>query len=104
MLPASCKPAARAGARYAYTFHGFGVTLRQNQRAYFYGKLDALFPGLKQKYVQAFGDRYSCLSPNDGKLMKIFTETCRAHGLQYEMNDIIALCRDPYRREQLGFF
>jgi len=95
--------AARAGAKYAFTFHGFGVTLRQNQRDYFFDKLDALFPGTKRKYIHAFGNAYSCSSPNNAVLKKIFTERCRALGLKCEMNDIVALMRERYGSQMSMF-
>ena len=37
------RAAYNAGARFVYP--AFGVTLRQNQRAYFLDRLDELFPG-----------------------------------------------------------
>jgi DNA repair photolyase len=42
--------AGEAGARFIYP--SFGVTLRQNQREWYYSKLDEHFPGLRQKYVK----------------------------------------------------
>ena len=37
---------------------GMGVTLRDGDRQYFYAKLDQHFPGMKERYVKAFGNRY----------------------------------------------
>ena len=40
--------AADCGARFVYP--AFGMTLRANQRAYYYDRLDELFPGLRERY------------------------------------------------------
>ncbi|MDR1736049.1 MAG: radical SAM protein, partial [Oscillospiraceae bacterium] len=49
----------RAGVK-AVLFFGFGVTLREGNREYFYAKLDAHFPGMKQRYIKTFGNAYQC--------------------------------------------
>ena len=51
-----------------------GLTLRDGNRQYFYQKLDEHFPGMKEKYIQAFGDSYYCTSPANQQLMKIFAK------------------------------
>lgn len=48
--------AADSGAKYILA--AFGVTLRDRQREYFYLQLESKFPGLKEKYQRAFGNRY----------------------------------------------
>lgn len=97
--------AAAAGAKWVYHGEGggFGVTLRQKQRDYFYDRLDALFPGMKDKYVRAFSDSYACTSPNSGALHRAFKEECDKHGLLYRMGDIVKLTRDGYEKRQLSF-
>lgn len=97
--------AAQSGAKWVYHGEGsgFGVTLRQNQRTYFYDRLDALFPGMKEKYVRAFGDSYACYSPNSVVLYEAFKEECGQYGLLYEMDDIIKLTRRGYERQQVSF-
>jgi len=67
---------------------GFGVTLREGDREHFYAALDRDFPGVKQKYIRTFGNAYECGSPNNGRLMKIFTEECRKHGILYRTKDV----------------
>lgn len=37
--------------------YGFGTTMREGSRDYFYRKLDEYFPGMKQRYIRTFGDR-----------------------------------------------
>lgn len=97
--------AAQAGAKWVYHGEGggFGVTLRQNQRMYFYERLDALFPGIKEKYIREFGDSYACMSPDSGELFTVFKNECDRYGLLYRMDDIEKLIRKGYQREQLSF-
>ncbi|MCA9968923.1 MAG: radical SAM protein, partial [Anaerolineales bacterium] len=42
----------------AYILPGFGMTLRDRQRAYYYARLDRHFPGLRQQYERRFGNAY----------------------------------------------
>jgi DNA repair photolyase len=90
------------GARFIYP--AFGVTLRTNQRDYFYQKLDKLFPGLKGKYIREFGDKYSCASPNSKILYAAFAEECERLGIRYKMPDIISSYKSGYENSQLSFF
>jgi DNA repair photolyase len=68
-----------------YIIAGFGVTLRDRQRAYYYDKLDRLFPGMRQQYERAFGERYSASANNARKLEKIFRELCDRYGIATRM-------------------
>jgi len=69
---------------------GFGVTMREGDREYFYAQLDRLFPGVKQRYIDTYGLRYECESPNNATLMKLNTETCKKHGILYKPDDVFA--------------
>ena len=62
--------AHEAGA--SYILPAFGMTLRAGSRDYYYDKLDLLFPGVKEKYIQRFGERYECSSPNWRILDNVF--------------------------------
>ena len=79
--------ASRSGAKFIHTY--MGMTLRENQRAYYSEKLDEKFPGVKEKYIKNYGDRYNCLVPNYKQLYKVFTDECDRYGILYKMNDII---------------
>lgn len=57
----------------------FGMSLRDRQRAYYYDKLDALFPGLREKYEKRYGQRYGAPAPNAGLLEQVFEEACARH-------------------------
>ncbi len=69
---------------------GFGVTLREGDREYFYKKLEEHFTGIKQKYINAYGNSYECNSPNNAWLYKIFRDECRKHGILYKPDDVFA--------------
>ena len=59
-----------------------GLTLRDGNRQYFYRKLDEEFPGLKRKYIEAYGKRYALPSSNKSKLMKMFRERCLENNIE----------------------
>lgn len=93
--------AHKSGARFIYA--AFGVTLRDNQREYFYEKLDGLYPGLKDKYIRQYGNRYSCGSPKAKRLWKVFSAECDRLGLLYNMQDIIRCYKTGYEYSQISF-
>ncbi len=91
------------GAKFIYTT--MSVTLRENQRDYYYNKLDKHFKGLKEKYIKYYGDRYNCLVPNYRKLYKIFTSECDKYGILYNMKDIIkGYKKEIKENEQISLF
>jgi len=75
--------AAESGASYIVAW--FGMTLRDRQRAYYYEKLDKLFPGMKQKYLDKFKNSYSCTIENEAKIRIVFEEACKKHGISTVM-------------------
>lgn len=84
---------------------GFGVTLRNGNREYFYEQLDRHFPGMKQKYIRTFGDSYACNSPNHDRLMQIFTDKCKEHHILHTPNDIFKYLRTfESKSKQLSLF
>ena len=62
---------------------GMGLTLRDGSREYFYKNLDAAFPGLKEKYIQRYGNNYSVLSPHNARLMNLFRTRCKENRIEY---------------------
>ena len=52
------------------------LTLREENREYFYSQLDRLFPYLKDKYIQTYGMQHQINSPNNAILMKLFHQIC----------------------------
>lgn len=95
--------AHEAKAKFIHTY--MGVTLRENQREYYYQKLDENFPGLKEKYIKTYGERYICNPLNAQKLYKVFTEECEKYGILYKMEDIIRDYKKNFNEaEQISLF
>ncbi|MBP2642569.1 MAG: Elongator protein 3/MiaB/NifB [Firmicutes bacterium] len=90
------------GAKFIYP--AFGVTLRQNQRDWYYRKLEEYFPGLKQKYINQFGNAYECRSPKAKALWQLFHKECDRLGIFYKMEDIISSYKQGYGDNQLSLF
>ena len=84
---------------------GFGVTLRDGNREYFFRKLDTHFPGLKQEYIKHFGTAYVCNSPNHDRLMRIFRDRCSKHGIISTPDEVFRFLRTFETKErQISFF
>ena len=84
---------------------GFGMTLREGNREYYYAQLDRLFPGLKKEYIRQFGNAYVCNSPNNKRLMSIFKETCKKHNILWRTDDVFAYLREfEVKEQQLSLF
>ena len=81
------KLAYENGAKFIYTY--MGMTLRENQRDYYFNKLDEHFIGLKEKYIKYYGDSYNCVVLNSKRLYKVFIDECNKYGILYNMSDII---------------
>ena len=79
---------------------GFGTTMREGSRDYFYKKLDEFFPGMKSHYVETFGNRYECLSPNNDRLTGIFREECDRHGILNRPDDVFGYLHKFEVKEQ----
>ncbi len=67
---------------------GTGMTLREGNREYFYKQLDRLFPGLKEKYIRTYGNRYEIESPDSGRLTKLFHQKCAERGMLHDNGEI----------------
>lgn len=78
---------AQAGV-YGVINFGMGLTLREGNREYFYKQLDRLFPGLKERYLKTYGNRYEIESPQNTRLMKLFHETCAEYGMVHDNKEI----------------
>ena len=69
---------------------GMGLTLREGNREYFYDKLDAHFPGLKERYIREFGYSYEVTSPRNAELMRLFRSICEKNGIMHNNDEIFA--------------
>ena len=70
-----------------------GLTLRDGDREYFYAALDRHFPGMKERYIRTYGNRYELSSPNSRELMEYFESTCRSSGILYRPDDCFEFLR-----------
>jgi len=90
-----------AGARFVYPT--FGIVLMDKQRNKFYQLIDNEFPGLKNIYMDTFGNRKSLASPNSGKLKKAFVIEAKKLKLIFGMKDIVKSIK-PAGETQLKLF
>jgi DNA repair photolyase len=74
------RQAAASGAR--YIIPSFGLTLRSGSRDHYYKKLDEHFPGVKEKYISHFGDRYECISPRWSEMERVFLDETETNAIQ----------------------
>ena len=94
----------RTGVRGIICFD-MGLTLREGDREYYYAALDRHFPGLSRRYARTYGNAYAVPSPNAEKLMRLFHQTCEAHGMLHTPEDCFDFLRQfPEKNRQLSIF
>lgn len=86
------KMCVEAQARGVICF-GMGLTLRDGSREYFYRQLDRHFPGLKERYIKEYGNRYEVPSPRGGELMRLFHRVCENNGIMHNNDEIFDYLR-----------
>ena len=69
---------------------GMGLTLRDGSREYFYRQLDRHFPGLKERYIREYGDRYEVPSPRE------------QNGMMHDNDEIFAYLHRFEEKEPFG--
>jgi DNA repair photolyase len=69
----------------SYILPWFGMSLREGSRDYYFRKLDQLFPGLKERYIQQYGLTYICNSPRWRELDEVFQKRVYRHSIAVEM-------------------
>lgn len=86
---------------------GIGLTLRDGDRQYFYRKLDQHFPGLKQRYVETYGNAYDLPVPEEKKLMAFLIDFCRKNKMEWRSEELFAYLHrfeDRQEGKQLSLF
>ncbi|CDD45914.1 radical SAM domain protein [Firmicutes bacterium CAG:534] len=86
---------------------GIGLTLRDGDRQYFYRKLDHHFPGLKQRYVETYGNAYELPVPEEKKLMAFLIDFCRKNKMEWRSEELFAYLHrfeDRQEGKQLSLF
>lgn len=84
-----------------------GLTLREGNREYFYAQLDRHFPGMKQRYIRAFGNAYELNSPRNAELMRLLHKTCEKNGIMHDIHEIFTYLHAFEEKEihpQMSFF
>lgn len=84
-----------------------GLTLRSGNREYFYRQLDRHFPGLKERYIRAYGNAYEVNSPHNRELMAFFHKVCENNGILHDINSIFSYLyafEEKKHYPQLSFF
>ncbi len=71
-----------------------GLTLRDGGREYYYAALDKHFPGMKERYINRYGNAYELPSPNRDKLREIFNQVCIENDILYRPEDCFAYLHD----------
>jgi len=89
--------AAEHGAKYIIPY--LGLTLRDKQRAYYYKRLDELFPGVRRKYEAKYGNSYQCTVGDSNNLMTKFRDLCSKYGIKTRMDKY-----EEEKYEQLSLF
>lgn len=83
---------------------GMGLTLRDGNREYFYAQLDCHFPGLKEQYIRTYGNAYDIPSPRSRELLRLFHDTCQAHGIWHDNDTIFRyMSQLEEKTDQLSF-
>ncbi|MCL1792720.1 MAG: radical SAM protein [Oscillospiraceae bacterium] len=83
----------------------FGTTMRAGSRDYFYKCLDRHFPGVKQKYIEKFGDEYACYSEGGLALRAMTKDICRTNGIIYKHDELSeALFSFEPKQRQISLF
>ena len=82
---------------------GMGVTLREGDREYFYEALDKHFPGMKERYINTYGNAYEVTSPDNARLMKIFRNICKDNGIMSDPDECFRYLNDLPDRQMSIF-
>ena len=86
---------------------GLGLTLRDGDRQYFYRKLDEHFPGVKEQYINRYGNAYELPIPKERELYAMLQQECKAAGMEWRSDVIFDYMRwfeDRQTGEQLSLF
>ena len=94
----------RVGVKGVIDF-GMGLTLREGDREYYYAALDRYFPGMKQRYIERYGNAYEVPSPNAKELTELFQRICKDHGIFSKPDDCFRyMYRLPEKYPQMSLF
>ncbi|MDE6025567.1 MAG: radical SAM protein [Lachnospiraceae bacterium] len=86
---------------YGIMYFGAELTLREGNREYFYEQLDRHFPGMKERYMEAFGASYEVVSPNNDSLTAIFNDICDENNIVRDREELLRYMRE-YKNKTMG--
>jgi len=95
------RTAGELGVKFIYP--SFGVTLRDNQREYYYKQLDKKFPEVKEKYLKYYKNSYGCFPFNKKALYGAFYAECKKYNIKTNMKEIINLYKPQISYVNLKF-
>ncbi|MBQ1368853.1 MAG: radical SAM protein [Firmicutes bacterium] len=94
----------RVGVKGVIDF-GMGLTLREGDREYYYAALDKHFPGMKERYVQKYGNAYELSSPRARELQEIFHRICKENNILSNPEDCFRYMNElPDKYPQMSLF
>lgn len=84
---------------------GMGLTLREGDREYYYEALDKYFPGLKERYINTYGNDYELPSPNQKELLGILKQKCQEYNMFSTPDECFRFMSEfPERYKQMSLF
>ncbi len=94
----------RVGVKGVIDF-GMGLTLREGDREYYYAALDKHFPGMKERYIQKYGNAYELSSPRARELQEIFHRICHENNILSNPEDCFQYLNElPDKYPQMSLF
>ena len=95
---------ARVGVKGIIDF-GMGLTLREGDREYYYAALDKHFPGMKQRYIERYGNAYELPSPKAKALQGILRRICKENGMISNPYECFKYLNElPEKYQQMSLF
>lgn len=79
---------------YGIIYFGAGMTLREGNKEYFYEQLDKHFPGMKERYIETFGDSYEVVSPHNKELTALFNHICDENDIVRDQEELKRYMRE----------
>ena len=85
--------------------YGMGLTLREGDREHYYEALDKHFPGMKERYIERYGNAYELTSPNANELIKLLFSICKDNGIMCTPDECFSYMQDmPSKYHQMSLF
>jgi len=75
--------------------------LREGNRERFYQQLYKNFPDIYDQYEAVYADEKTLKTKNYTEIMACIRETCEAHGIQYDKEELLRFTRE-YKNKTIG--